>query len=360
MTDRLAGPPGEADLAAWLRDLPKVELHVHLEGSLTPAVVARLAERHGADPSAIWPEGIPEAFSFVDFPDFGRQFLFGLTLIRDGEDLADVAEALGRDLAAQSVRYAEVTSTAFSHLRRGMAEAEYGAALDEGRRRAAAIGVELAWVIDIPRDLERPESTGTVDHLSGPHAPGGVVALGLGGYEVGHPAGPYREQFERARALGLGSVPHAGETDGPASVREALEELGADRIGHGVRSVEDEELVAELAERGTCLEVCLTSNRLLGVVDDLARHPLPDLLAAGVTVSLNTDDPGYFATDLTTELVAASEHFGLTADDHVVLQRTAVAASFLPAARQAALVAELDAYPLTGAAGTAASRGSQR
>jgi adenosine deaminase len=346
MTDGRAGPP---DLAAWLRNLPKVELHVHLEGSLTPAVVARLADRHAADHSRIWPAGIPEAFSFVDFPDFGRQFLFGLKLIRDAVDLVDVVEALARDLAAQSVRYAEVTSTAFSHLGRGMAEADYGAALDEGRRRAAGLGVELAWVIDIPRDLERPGSTVTLDHLSGPHAPDNVVALGLGGYEIGNPAAAYREEFARARALGLGSVPHAGETDGPASVRAALDELGADRIGHGVRSVEDPALVAELADRGTCLEVCLTSNRLLGVVDELARHPLPDLMASGVTVSLNTDDPGYFATDLTTELLAATEHFGLTPEAHLALQRDAVAASFLPAERKAALTAELDAYARSSA-----------
>jgi adenosine deaminase len=215
-------------------------------------------------------------------------------------------------------------------------------------------------VVDIPRDLERPESTVTLDYLSGPLAPAGVVALGLGGYEIGHPAGPYRQLFARARALGLASVPHAGETDGPVSVRAALDELGADRIGHGVRSVEDADLVADLAERGTCLEVCLTSNRLLGVVDELGSHPLPELMDAGVTVCLNTDDPGYFATDLTTELLAASEHFGLTADDHVALQRTAVAVSFLPDERKAALVAELDAYPLTGAGEPAASRSSQR
>jgi len=357
MTDRATDP---TDLAAWLRDLPKVELHVHLEGSLTPAVVARLAERHGADHSRIWPAGIPEAFSFVDFPDFGRQFLFGLTLIRNGEDLADVVEALARELAAQSVRYAEVTSTAFSHLWRGMPEADYGAALDEGRRRAAALGVQLAWVIDIPRDLETPESTVTLDYLSGPDAPVDVVALGLGGYEIGHPARPYRELFARARALGLGSVPHAGETDGPASVRAALDDLGADRIGHGVRSIEDDDLLVALAERGTCLEVCLTSNRLLGVVDDLARHPLPGLRAAGVTVTLNTDDPGYFATDLTTELLAASEHFGLTPEEHIALQHSALVASFLPPERKAVHAAELDAYPLTGSGGAAASRSSQR
>jgi adenosine deaminase len=143
-------------------------------------------------------------------------------------------------------------------------------------------------------------------------------------------------------------------------VRAALEELGADRIGHGVRSVEDEALVVDLAERGTCLEVCLTSNRLLGVVDALGSHPLPELMDAGVAVCLNTDDPGYFATDLTAELLVASEHFALTAEDHVMLQRTAVAASFLPAERQAALVAELDAYPVTGAGESTASRSSQR
>lgn len=330
----------------WLERLPKVELHVHLEGSLSPTTVTHLSERHEVDTTEIWPDGIPEAFSFVDFPDFARQYIFGLGLIRTGEDLVDVVVGLGEDLLGHGVRYAEATTTAYTHLTGALSPADYRAALDEGRRRVSAMGVELGWVIDIPRDLETPESTTTTDLLAGPDAPAGTVAIGLGGYEVPFPAGWFAEQFGRAKALGLASVPHAGETVGPESVRSALDDLGADRLGHGVRSIEDGALVAELAERRVMLEVCPTSNLLLGVVDDLTAHPLRPLLDAGVNVCVNTDDPGWFATDLTNELVVASEHLAVTPAEHVAMQRAAVDASFMPDALRSELRAELDAVAL--------------
>ena len=291
----------------WIAGLPKVELHLHLEGSLQPSTVAQLAARHGRDTAEVWPDGLPERFSFVDFPDFARQFWFGLSLLRSGDDLGAVIGALGRSLAASNVRYAEVTTTAYSHFAGGMSQADYGAALEAGRRDVFdAHGIRLAWVIDIPRDLEMPDSTVTTDYLAGPHAPSGLVAIGLGGYEVGFPARPYADAFARARSLGLKSVPHAGETEGSDSVLGALDALHADRIGHGVRCLEDPKLVERLAERGTMLEVCPTSNVLLGVSPSIELHPLRQLLDAGLNVCLNTDDPGSFGTDLNTELQLAT------------------------------------------------------
>jgi hypothetical protein len=171
-----------------IRAMPKVELHVHLEGSMTPSTVGLLAERHGADIGEIWPQGLPKAFSFDGFPDFARQFFFGLRLLRNGDDLQTAVIALGADLAANGVRYAEVTTTAYTHITGGMPPDEYGAALSFGRRKVLAEhGVELAWVVDIPRDLEMPGSTLTIDYLSSRHVPDGLVAIGLGGYEVGFP-----------------------------------------------------------------------------------------------------------------------------------------------------------------------------
>ncbi|MEZ5377248.1 MAG: adenosine deaminase [Acidimicrobiales bacterium] len=317
---------------AWLTSVPKVELHLHLEGSMSVDTVRTLTERHGADPTRVWPQGIPDTFSFVDFPDFGRQFFYGLSLLRSGDDLATITDDLAATLAGQNVRYAEITTTAYTHfLSRGghrLSETDYRDGLNEGRRRARARGVEIGWVIDIPRDLERPDSTVTIDYLEGPNTPSGLVGIGLGGYEVGFPAAPYADHFARATALGLQSLPHAGETEGAASIRSALDDLGAVRIGHGVRCLEDPALVARLADEGVLLEVSLTSNRLIGVVDDLARHPLPELLAAGVRVCLNTDDPGWFATDLVTELALATRHFGLDRRQHAALLLDALDASF--------------------------------
>lgn len=320
----------------WLLALPKVELHVHLEGSMSVDTVRLLTDRHGVDPTPVWSDGFPERFSFVDFPDFAAQYFYGLSLIRTGEDLATVTDDLAVAMAAQNIRYAEVTTTAYTHFldrddRPGMAREEYRDGLTEGRRRAAARGVELGWVIDIPRDIEVPDEEVTIDYVTSDLAPEGLVALGLGGYEVGFPAAPYAEQFERARAIGLPAVPHAGETEGAESVRSAIDDLGAVRIGHGVRCLEDPALVERIAANGVMLEVCPTSNLLLGVVDDLADHALPALIESGVRVCVNTDDPGWFATDLMTELRLASDRLGVDAARHVAMQADALDASFASA-----------------------------
>ena len=341
----------------WIEGLPKVELHVHLEGSLRPAIVAELAARHGRDTAEVWPEGLPESFSFVDFPDFARQFWFGLSLLRTGDDLRAVIGALGQSLHDNNVRYAEVTSTAFSHLRGGMSAADYGAALDAGGRDVLdRFGVRLAWVIDIPRDLEPPDSRATVDFLAGSHAPVDTVGIGLGGYEVGFPAEPYAGAFAAAVALGLHSVPHAGETEGAHSVAAAFDTLAAERIGHGVRCLEDPELVRRLADAGTMLEVCPTSNVLIGVASSIHDHPLPALLDAGLNVSINTDDPGSFGTDLNNELQLVHEHHRVDLDQLRAFQLAALDASFADSSTKSALRAEIEQYGRQPADGDVNSR----
>ena len=300
---------------------------------MSVATVAALSARHDVDPSPVWPGGLPDRFSFDGFPDFANQFFYGLSLLRTGEDLATITADLAETMAGQNVRYAEITTTAFTHFmdrddRGGMSRTEYREGLDEGRRRAAALGVEIAWVIDIPRDIEMPDSTVTIDYLESGETPDGLVAIGLGGYEVGFPAAPYQEHFARAIAAGLRSVPHAGETEGAHSVRAAIEELGGERIGHGVRCLEDPSLVEMMVEREIMLEVCPTSNLLLQVIETMGAHPLSQLRAAGLRVCLNTDDPGWFDTDLNTELTIATDQLGVSLTDHIALQLDAVAASF--------------------------------
>ncbi len=334
--------------AAWIQHLPKVELHLHLEGSMSVDTVRALSLRHDVDPTTVWPNGLPERFSFDGFPDFAKQFFYGLSLLHTGEDLATITADVANTLAAQNVRYAEITTTAYTHFlnrpdRLGMSRSEYRDGLNEGRRRAAALGVEIGWAIDIPRDLEMPDQTVTIDYLESTETPDGLVGIGLGGYEVGFPAAPYAPHFARALALGLRSLPHAGETEGAHSVRSALDDLRAERIGHGVRCLEDEALVAELVDRNIMLEVCPTSNDLLQVVEHMSDHPLPALRDAGLRVCLNTDDPGWFATDLNTELCIATDVLGVSLSDHLDLQRDAVAASFAPDAVKARIAAELAA-----------------
>jgi aminodeoxyfutalosine deaminase len=334
--------PEAAGIDAYVAGLPKVELHVHLEGSLRPDTRRRLAERHRVE---LRERSGPA--EFTDFNAFIAAFAEGLGLLRDGADLVTAIDALAEDLAAQRVRYAEVTTTAWAHIAGGrMSAGEYRDALAEGRTRARRDhDVELGWVIDIPRGFESPDSGFTADLLSGPHCPDGTVAIGLGGAEIGYPARWYQASFERVRAFGLGGVPHGGETGGADYVRECIEFLRADRIGHGVMAIEDPEVVALARDRGVPFEVSLTSNVLLGVAPDVERHPLGALREAGIVVTLATDDPGYFDTDLGRELRLAHDHHAYDAAGLHQMELDSLAMSFAPDGVRQRVQAELGAYP---------------
>lgn len=328
----------------FIAALPKVELHLHLEGSLRPRTMFRLAETNGVDLGVETPQGLESRYEFESFDDFLKLFIAGLDVIQTGADFVDITVALAAELAEQNVRYAEVTTTAYSHHRRGIPMADYVEGLNEGRRRAQVdYGVGLGWILDIPRELEPPDLGFTADLITGSYAPHGVVALGLGGPEPGFPPEQFAASFEQAKAAGLGSVPHAGETEGAASVWAAIRALGADRIGHGIRSLEDPQLIEDLVTEAIPLEISLSSNVSLKVVDDMASHPLPELLSRGVPVCLNTDDPAYFGTDLNTELRLAHEVHGLDEAALVSLQSTAVRHSLASDELKASISAELDA-----------------
>ncbi|MCP2168368.1 adenosine deaminase [Goodfellowiella coeruleoviolacea] len=330
------------DITPWLARLPKVELHLHLEGSLRPATLFQLAQRNGVELGADSPAALTALYQFNDFNDFVRLFLAGLATLRTAEDFTDATVALAAELAEQNVRYAEVTTTPGNHHRRGIDMAEYRDGLNEGRRRARAEhGVDLAWVCDISRESEDPGSEWTVDYLLGPTAPDGVVGLGLGGVEDGYPPELFTSSFARARAAGLASLPHAGETVGAASVWGALRALRANRIGHGIRSLDDPALLDHLVAHDIPLEVAPTSNACLKLVPSVAEHPLAHLADAGVPVTLNTDDPAYFQTTLTTELLVAHRLHGFTTERLLAAQHTALAACYADPATKARIREEL-------------------
>lgn len=331
-------------LESFIRAMPKVELHVHMEGSIRPETLLKLARRHRVKLPADSVEGLRAWYNFTDFPHFVEVYVAISNCLRGPDDIELIAREFLSGQAAQNIRYSEVTYTAITmHIQNRIPFADQLAALNRARRWAEAeLGVSMGLVIDIPREV-RPDQGLLVADWAISGFGDGVVAFGLGGFEVGHPPEKFKAAFDRARAAGLPSVPHAGETVGPESIWGALNSLHADRIGHGVRCLEDPALVAELRARQIPLEVCPTSNVCLQVAPSLAAHPLPRLLAEGLVVTLNSDDPPMFNTTLTGEYLAVAETFDFDLDtiEHLVL--TGVRASLLPAGTRSQMEADFTA-----------------
>jgi len=329
----------------FIAGLPKAELHVHHVGSASPRAVAELAARHeGSTPVPADEAALAAYFTFRDFAHFIEVYLSVVDLIRDPDDVRTLTYEVARDLAGQQVRYAELTLTPYSSISRGIAAEAFCEAVEDARARAAAdFGLELAWCFDIPGEAGVPAADVTLDAALRVR-PDGLVSFGLGGPELGVPRGQFAPHFAQARAAGLHSVPHAGESTGAPTVWDAIRDLGAERIGHGVHAVEDPALVRHLAERQIPLEVCPTSNVCTRSVPSLAEHPLPALVAAGVPVSINSDDPPMFSTTLDREYAVAAQLLDLDHAGVAELARASVRHSFLDAAGKRRILAEIDAY----------------
>jgi aminodeoxyfutalosine deaminase len=334
-------------LTSYLRAAPKVELHVHLEGAILPETLLALAQRNGVALPAEDVAGLREWFTFRDFPHFVKIFYLITTCLRTAQDYEDIAYQFGAEMGRQHVRYAEVTFTPSTQYSRGIPQDAWFGGLTRGRERARAdFGVEIAWVFDIVRYLSDASQVHPLaDYTTAVAIEGmrdGVIALGLGGLEAGHPPEPFAPYFTRARAAGLRSAPHSGETAGPESIWGAIRTLGAERIGHGVRAIEDPALVRYLADEHLPLEVNPTSNLRLGIYPSLAEHPLRRLRDAGVTIAVGSDDPPLFNTTLSDEVALLGEPFAfdVAACDAILLD--AVRSSFLPAERKAALLARCE------------------
>ncbi|MBP6822057.1 MAG: adenosine deaminase [Acidobacteria bacterium] len=320
-------------LETFIRRMPKVELHVHLEGSIQPETLLELARRNQVKLPATTVEGLRQWYTFTNFAHFIEIYLTISSCICSAEDIELIAREFLRGQAAQNIQHSEVTFTPYTHfsLNRRILFEDQLAALSRARDWAVEeFGINVSWVLDISRNVRPVEHGLVVADWVIAGKDNGVVALGLGGPEIGHPPELFAEAFDRVRAAGLASVPHAGETVGAESVRNALKILGAQRIGHGVRCLEDADLVAELRERQIPLEVCPTSNVCLGVAASLAEHPLPQLLEAGLYVTINSDDPPMFNTTLTDEYLKITDAFGFGVETIERLVINAVRASLLP------------------------------
>ena len=284
---------------------PKIELHVHLEGTVRPATLLEIARRNDHALPAETEEGLAALYDFRDFAHFIEIWILTTNALQREEDFRQVVVDYAAEAASHGAVYLEAIFSPGERVKRGVGwDAIFSGYCDGAQEARELHGVEVRLTPDIVRGFPLGEAEQVVRY-SARYRERGIVGVGLGGLETDFPPEPYEPAFTLARELGLASVPHAGEVAGPPSVRGALEELGADRVRHGIRAVEDAGLVRELAGRGTVLDVCPISNVRTRAVASLEAHPLPQLVAAGVRCSISTDDPAMFGTDLSADYDAA-------------------------------------------------------
>jgi aminodeoxyfutalosine deaminase len=285
---------------------PKIELHVHLEGTMRPETLLQIARRNDYRLPTDTAEGIAQLYDYRDFAHFIEVWILTTNALRTRDDFHHVVVDYAAEAAQHGAVYIEAIFSPAERTRRGVDWDEMFTGYCDGAQDARELhGVEVRLTPDIFRGATDEEADAVLRY-SLANRDRGIAGVGLGGLEADYPPESYAAVFDRVRAEGLGSVPHAGEVAGPESIRGALHALGADRIRHGIRAVEDPDLLVELAERRIVLDVCPVSNVRTGAVPSLAEHPLPQLLEAGILCSINTDDPAMFDTDLTREYEAAA------------------------------------------------------
>jgi aminodeoxyfutalosine deaminase len=352
MATELVNGPSEGADPSFILSLPKAELHLHLEGTVDPEILAELSRRHPTpltttneryrnieDSGRVFTEGeARELYQYKHFTGFLWAFKAVTERMRTAEDYELVTYRMMQKLHAQNVLHAEVYISAGVVLWRGQEFAPLFAGAERGRERGEReFGMSLYWLFDATRHFGVEEARRVVEEgirLKD----GSVIGIGLGGDERRAAPERFREAYEYAAKHGLRLTVHAGETLGPESIWGALRELKADRIGHGLRAVEDPELVHFLAEKRIPVEVCITSNLLTGCCAEVEQHPIRRLFDAGVLVTLNTDDPDMFHTTLSHEYAIAQQVFGFTEAELRELAKNSFRASFLPEEKKSELL----------------------
>ena len=319
--------------------IAKAELHVHLEGTAPPDLIRRIADRNGLRV----PDGVfatPDRFAWRDFLDFLQTYDMAASVIRTPEDYRDVTYEYLASCAAQGAIYVELIASPDHAALVGLSDDEHLAGIAAGIDDARADhGIEARILLTCIRNFGVEQALRIAAYAAGrPHPY--VVGFQMAGDEAGYPPEPFAQAYEIAAAAGLGCTVHAGEWAGAESVRGALE-LPVTRISHGVRAIEDPGLVREIVDRGIVLECCPTSNVALGVFESFGTHPLPALRAAGVSVTLGSDDPPYFGASIGGEYDVARDRFGMTDAELREMTRTAIEAGFAEPDLRAALLARV-------------------
>jgi adenine deaminase len=334
-------------METFIRGLPKVELHLHIEGTLEPEMMFHLAERNGMTLPFASVEAVRRAYQFTDLQSFLDIYYQGAAVLRTERDFYDLMWAYLERAAADQVRHTEMFFDPQTHTERGIGfpvfMAGFGRARADGRLR---LGVTSQLIMCFLRHLSGEAALDPLEQAR-PFF-GQIAAVGLDSGERGNPPQKFAEAFARARAAGLRAVAHAGEEGPPAYIRDSLDLLGAERIDHGVACEQDESLVTRLVDEAVALTVCPLSNSKLQVFPDLRDHNLRRLLQRGVRVTINSDDPAYFGGYIGDNYLAAQAALGLTREELVAIARNGIEAAFLDEGRRAELLAELGAYAARG------------
>jgi adenosine deaminase/aminodeoxyfutalosine deaminase len=329
---------------SWLRGLPKAELHLHLEGSITPATLLELSRTN--DPKPLTPAQARDVYSYDDFPSFLMSFKAVTERLHTPADYETITYAMLRDLAEQGVRHAEAYISVGILYRFGRLDVDdVMAAVERGRERGwNDFGVSLLWIIDAVRHFGVEECARVfrkASELSEQYP--SIVGVGVGGDEARGPAHDFREIYADAKAAGLHLTCHAGESVGPQSIWAAIN-IGAERIGHALTAQQDPDLIEVLAERQIPLELNVTSNLRTGCCTTLEDHPVRRYFEEGLMVTLNSDDPPFFGSNLLDEYVLAHEKFEFPLDAMRELAANSIEASFLPPERKLALLGDVERY----------------
>ena len=334
---------GQADLAGFVRGLPKAELHLHIEGTLEPEMLFELAGRNGVELPFTDEAAVRAAYSFTDLQSFLDIYYQGAAVLQTPQDFYDLMAAYLRRAHADGVRRAEMFFDPQTHTERGVGFDVFMEGFTSAMADAeASSGISSALIMCFLRHLPGEAACETFRAAEG--WLDDIIGVGLDSSEVDHPPEDFTEAYAMARAAGLRPVAHAGEEGPPAYITGALDALGAQRIDHGVRCAEDPDLVARLVAAQTPLTVCPLSNLALCVVDDLADHNLKRLLDAGLKVTINSDDPAYFGGYVADNYVAVATALGLSRAELARCARNSLEACFAPEAQKQAWVSELDAY----------------
>ncbi len=320
------------DPDAWLTAIPKVELHVHLEGAIPLDALWELICKHGGDFQAPDRASLDRRFRFVDFPHFIDTWVWKNRFLREYDDFTFIARRVAENLAEQNIRYAEMFYSPPDFARIGLTPQRLTEAIRKGLDAVPSIRIHL--IADLVRDFGPERAFDTLRAVSEVRGMG-VVGIGIGGSEHAFPPEPFAEVFEAARKLGFRTTAHAGEADGPNSIRGALFVLRADRIGHGTRAIEDPELMDRLADMQIPIELCPISNVRTSVVPSIEAHPVRQFFDHGLNISIHTDDPAMFGNSLMDEYRALIRHHGFTREEIVQLHVNAVRAAWMDGAWKA-------------------------